>query len=92
MAVADVLDGISGKHADGVDGFGVELGPSLGRTEPEMSVSVALTCQEILSGRRCGLLIGQPRTMRISYRGRVGWGYRVMPGTVVRKDPRKSTW
>ena len=38
MAVADVLDGIGGKHADGVDGFGVELGPSLGRTEPEMSV------------------------------------------------------
>ena len=31
-----------------------------GRTEPEMSVSVTLTCQEILSGRLCGLLIGQP--------------------------------
>ena len=41
MAVADVLDGIGGKHADGVDGWSRDRSTPR-ETEPEMSVSVTL--------------------------------------------------
>ena len=37
-----------------------------------MSVSVTLTCQEILSGRLCGLLIASPDNASLSGAGRLG--------------------